>query len=281
MTGYFLYPVDFGDGNPISSNGWWDAYLLALDINGNFRWVETWGDADNDSGYSVSIDNNNDLYTAGFFMGYVDFGGGNSIETNGSGDAYLLKMDSNGDVIWVESWGGISADEAKSVTVAGNGDVYTTGSFKGTVDFGDGNPITSNGSDDIYLLKLDSNSNFIWVETVGGGGSDAGNSVTINSIGDVYLTGGFYGTVDFGDGNPITSNAYDDGYLMKLDSNGIFGWVKTWGGDYSDRGYSIASYSYSNVYVVGNFCGTVDFGDGNPVTPNGDYDAYIIKFGTN
>ncbi len=98
------------------------------------------------------------MYVAGVFYTGIDFGDGNPIQSNGGTDAFFSKFDSNGDLIWVKTWGGLSSDFAQAVAIDKSGDtseyVYVSGAFKGTVNFGDGNPITSNGGDDAYLSKF-------------------------------------------------------------------------------------------------------------------------------
>lgn len=240
---------------------------VIIDVD-HILWVKTWGGIDWDVGHSVTTDINDNVYTAGFFQGTVDFGDGNPI-TAPAWDAYIVKLDSEGNFIWVKILGlnnsSFYASEKISVVTDGDTDVYITGDFKGTVDFGDGNPISSHGNEDAYLLKLDSNGNFIRVRTWGGTSSDHGWSVITNSVADVYVTGYFQGSVDFGDGNPVASLGGYDVFLSKFDSSVDFIQVKSWGGTGSDMGRSVATNSTDDVYVAGN---------------NGD-DLLLLKYDSN
>ena len=101
---------------------------------------------------------------------------------------------------WVKSFGDGGVDIGNSITVDGSGNVYTTGTFEGTVDFDPGAGtynLSSNGSRDIFVQKMDASGNLLWAKSFGGTGIDSGNSITIDGSGNVYTTGQFQNTVDF------------------------------------------------------------------------------------
>jgi hypothetical protein len=132
---------------------------------------------------------------------------------------------------------------------------------------------------DAYLCKYTSTGVFQWVRTWGG--SDTGDwawSVSCDSQENIYVTGGFNETVDFGDGNPITATRYDDAYLCKFNSSGAFLCVRTWGDDERDTSWSVSNDDQGNIYLAGTFEGSVDFGDGYPVDATGLTDANLLKF---
>ena len=185
---------------------------------------------------------------------------------------------------WARTWGGSSSDRGYGVATDDSGNVYVTGNFWSTVDFDPdgGDPHTSNGDYDVFLSKFDSSGNFKWARTWGGTDWDKGFGVATDGSGNVYVTGYFKGTVDFdpGGGDPHTSNGVDDVFLSKFDSSGNFEWARTWGGSSWDEGWGVAADGSGNVYVSGNFMGTVDFdpGGGDPHTSNGSYDVFLSKF---
>jgi hypothetical protein len=194
---------------------------------------------------------------------------------------------------WAASMGGASDNFCYSVAVdtVGTDDVYTTGWFSGTVDFDPGVGVynlTSAGSLDIYISKLDHEGQLVWARTIGGDLFDQSWSMAIDpsGSGDIYLTGTFQGTVDFDPGNGIfnmTSAGGADIFITKLDRAGNFEWVRTFGGIYDDVGRSIAIDPAGNgeIVVTGSFQGTVDFdpaiGTFN-ITSNGNEDIFISKF---
>ena len=105
-------------------------------------------------------------------------------------------------------FGDTDQDLGYSVTVDSSGNIYTTGLFQGTVDFDPGAGtanLTSNGSQDVFVLKLDSSGNYVWAKNFGGTDNEKGWSVAVDSSGNVYTTGDFQGTDDFDPGAGTTN----------------------------------------------------------------------------
>jgi len=106
----------------------------------------------------------------------------------------------------------------------------------------------------------------------------------VDDSGNVYVTGQFYGSVDFdpsGNVDMHNSNGFYDAYLTKFDSTGTFQWAKTWGGSNWDYGHDVGIDSDGYIYTVGWFAGTVDFNPGSgsdPQTATEDPGAYLTKF---
>lgn len=92
--------------------------------------------------------------------------------------------------------------------------------------------VTSEGQNDIFILKLDSLGNFVWVKIIEGTEGSLtgyGNSVSLDNNSNVYVTGSFLGTADFDPGNGThikSSFGNSDAFVLKLDSAGNFSWVK-------------------------------------------------------
>ncbi len=188
---------------------------------------------------------------------------------------------------WARTWGGSTADKGLSVAVDGSGNVYVTGWFHHTVDFDPGSGVdnhTSNGWLDVFLSVFDPSGAFKWARTWGGSDYwDEGYSVAVDGSGNVYVTGVFGGTVDFDPGSGVdsySSNGYSDVFLSKFDPSGAFIWARTWGGSDQDVGRGVAVDGSSNVYVTGEFLGTVDFDPASGVdnhTSNGYYEIFLSK----
>lgn len=122
-----------------------------------------------------------------------------------------------------------------------------------------------------------------WAKAMGSTGSNWGFGLTVDDGGNVISTGWFMGTVDFNPGAGTanrTSVGGEDVYVQKLEANGDFLWAVSFGGISSDRGYDITTDYLGNVYVSGNFTGTVDFDPGVGVfqrTAGGNWDAFVVK----
>ncbi len=169
---------------------------------------------------------------------------------------------------WAIQTGGPDADEAYSITTDANGNVYTTGYFRGTVDFDPGAGtfyLKSSLLMDIYIQKLDSSGNFLWAKQMGGKANDFGSSISTDDKGNIYTIGWFGGTIDFDPGAGITnlvSSGHSDIFIQKLDSAGNLLWVKQMGGNGIDYGLSISIDAKGNIYTTGDFTDTVDFNPG-------------------
>ncbi|MBK8618544.1 MAG: SBBP repeat-containing protein [Anaerolineales bacterium] len=257
--------------------------------SGDFLWAKGIGGTGVDVGYRIAVDLSGNVYTTGFFSGTVDFDpsvGVFNITNEGSNDIFVSKLNSSGDFVWAKSMGGTSSDEGHDITVDSSGNVYITGTFSNTVDFDPGVGIanlTSAGSVDIFVSKLDNNGNFLWAKSVGGTGYDTVYDSIVDSSGNVYTTGFFSGTADFdpeaGVTN-LTSVGSGDIFVSKMNSSGNFVWAKSMGGTTDDGGFGITVDSSSNVYITGAFSGTAVFNPGIAtvsLTSVGNVDIFICK----
>ncbi len=183
--------------------------------------------------------------------------------------------------------GGPGTDYAKDVVVDSNGNIVLAGYFEGTVDFDAGPGIenrTSNGLVDTVIAKFDKSGRFSWAVSFGSPGVDIPHSVTVDRPGNILVTGYFSATCDFdpGPGTAIrSSRGGRDVYILKLDPDGRFLWVVTFGGPDDDQGYNLKTDAAGNVYVTGFFGGAVDLSGGlgrGEIAGNGDSDAFAASY---
>lgn len=165
---------------------------------------------------------------------------------------------------WARTWGGSGYDDGFSVADDNAGDIYVIGAFSNQVDFNPdpsiGETKTAKGSADVYLTKYTPTGTFVWVKTWGGSGFDPGYGIVIDGSNNLYVTGGFRGTVDFDPGNGIdnhTSNGSEDAFLSKFDKDGNFKWARTWGAGGDDGAFTPAVDGLGNVYVTSFFGGNL------------------------
>ena len=276
VVGYYRNVVDFGGGNE-TSNGNWDAFLLKLNNSGTFQWVKSFGDTLNDLGRDVVVDSNDNVYMLGDFRGTVTFP---SIASRiaSSADMFVLKVNSSGDNVRLYTGASTSGDEsARAMAIDSSDNLYITGSFSGTMNFGDGNNVTASFSHDLFIVKLNSDLQFqnIYLSSIST--AQKAKGIAVDSSGNIYATGNFNGTVDFGGG--LLNRSSQDIYLLKLDSNFTFQWVKTFSdtNQQSDpaMGTAIAIDEDGNVYSGGGIGDTIRIGDLSLDGANNR--AYILK----
>ncbi|MBD2075896.1 DUF4347 domain-containing protein [Phormidium sp. FACHB-592] len=295
VIGSFAGIADFDPGtgttNLTTSGSYsYAVFVSKLDGNGNFVWAKSM----DGSGNGISVDGGGNVYTTGTFIGTVDFdpgAGTANLTSAGSNDIFVSKLDASGNFVWAKSMGGSDYDRALVISVDGSGNVHTTGTFGGTADFDPGTGIMSltsvSNSRDIFVSKLDTNGSFVWAKSIGGSSADFASGISVDSSGNVFITGYFNGTVNFALGTSTTnliSAGGSDIFVSKLDASGSFVWAKSMGGTGDDQATSISMDSSGNVYTTGSFSTTADFDPSTGITnltSAGGTDIFVNKLDTN
>lgn len=164
MTGYFWGTIDADPGTDtynITSFGGNDAYVLKLDISGNFVWAEQIGGPSYDSGGEIVFDDEGTFFVSGWFYGTSDFDPGAGtyyLTANGHADSYILKSDMDGNFIWAIQAGGPGWDYSMSLALDASGNIFNLGWFEETVDFDPGGngefELSNTGVRDTFVQKL-------------------------------------------------------------------------------------------------------------------------------
>ena len=203
VTGNFQGTVDFdpnaGVYNLTAPGIPADIFVLKLNPNGNLVWARNMGGIGNDNGNFIAVDANQNVYITGEFQDIADFDPDsantyNLTSANGSHDAFVCKLNAQGNLSWAIALGNTSDDVGYGIDLDKAGNVYTTGFFEGTVDFDQGPnsfPLTSGIFADAFILKMDSAGNFIWAKSVGGLALERGRSISLKEDGFVNVMGVF------------------------------------------------------------------------------------------
>lgn len=283
-------------------------FFSALLLAQNTEWVVSFGGPNSDKGISIGTDSLGFIYVSGFFNSLADFGTvflTNSPASGTNKEAFLVKMDPAGNVIWgLRGGNGANSccdDRALGMHVTPGGDVFLTGTFWSSFSIGTCNISFSgaNSHDSSLLTKIDSDGNCVWARSFGadvGAGSgancpypiydadDHSYDVKVDNEGFIYITGFFSGISAEFDGISLSnanwgSNCTPLGYVGKLDSDGNFLWAHKFDGIKDQRGSRdnrIAIDHFSNVYVVGGFENTGTYGP-LTLTSEGEWDAFLFK----
>ena len=230
-----------------------------------FDQATTCGSGEGNAGWGprrMIVDAQGNTYVVGSFTGSIVLGSNVLNAPNGvpgqppPADLFIAKLDAAGNYIWAVQGGGQAYVTSEDLFVDAAGNVYITGYFDDySVRFGAGGPIlfNSSASSEAYVAKLDGMTHqWQWAQRCGGAGQDVGRAVAVNSSGEVYLSGSFYGTTaNFGPftlTNPQGLNAC----WAKLDANGMWLWARQLGTG-SLLALDLIPDSQGAIYVAGSF----------------------------
>lgn len=292
VTGFFSDTMDVDPGIPTvtlaATNGGIEAYVLKLDPSGNFVWARSLVSANASGGNGIAVDGSGNVITTGNYRGVTDFDSNAfsfTMISAGGQDGYVWKLDPQGNFMWAKRIGGTTDDGGIDIAADNTGALAVSGFFTGTADLDPGTSTfsaTSGGNNDVFILKLDPQGNFLWAHAFGGTGNEVASGLAFGPGNDIYATGQFENTVDF-DPSPAThtfSANVQDVFIARWTSSGVVKWVKQLQGAAMSAGSAITVDAATNIFSTGLFNGTVDF-DGNSgvsnMTSMGVSDVYVHK----
>jgi len=221
-------------------NGSNDIYVLKTDANGNELWTKTYGG----NGWDAPLDMKKTLDNC-----YVITGGTSSFGA-GASDAFMIKIDNNGDSLWLKTYGGSIDDAAYEVDICEDSGYIMSGS---TCSFADGFAAA-------YLIRTNNNGDTLWTKTYEKKDFNGANCMIKTNIDGFILVG--VTEID-----PPSA----DGLVIKTNSIGDTLWLNTYGGASYDELYSICEDNNGNYLICGTTYNLV----------NGSYDIYVIKITVN
>lgn len=271
-----------------------DGFIAKYDSAGNFIWVNGFYGMGNSMVQHLEIDRSGNLNVSGMFSNGLNYGSVNNLDSIGSSnrnDVFVAKIDTQGNWIWGKGFGGNGFSSNASLTVDNSNNVYIGGSFNNAVDFDPSAAVfskTAKGLYDIFINKLDSNGNFVWVKTLESSASTENTAIISDGNSAIYVSGYFSDTLDLNPGPakyPLFSTGNFDAFILKLNLQGDFIWAKSFygiDGSYANR---IALNNINEVLISGDFFGTVDFDPDSATTFNvssqGTLDIFFLKLTPN
>jgi hypothetical protein len=241
-------------------------------------WVTNFGGVQTDEGRSVCIDHDNNIYVTGFFQGKASFGGIELI-SNGDTDIFLVKLNQDGELLWVRQFGSsvrknmIATEIGHAICTDRDGNIYLSGIFSNSTDFGD-TCLNSLGGDDIFITKLNSNGHVLWAKNIGSGGHDIVYDIDVTNDGTVVLCGVF------------GQKPFHETYKINLDGSITFLAAMTWKsepkiirifnglGNVGARAVTVDN--NNNIYWGIDFMEEIRIPD-KSISSNGNYDILLEK----
>jgi len=308
VTGSFKGSATFGPGEPnqiiLNSAGDMDIFIARYNPDGTLAWAkQTGGDSVQDS-YGITALSDNSTVITGEYWGTLVFGPDEPnqtvLPTDGGGNIFTARYNPDGTLAWAKrtTIGPLCCGMA--ITSLSDDSVVLTGDFILTTTFGPGEPneviLHSIGYNDLFIARYNSDGSFAWAKQAGGLSDlyyhgDSGYGITALSDNSTVVTGLFYGSATFGQGEPnqtvLTSAGINDIFIARYDPDGALVWVKQAGGLSYDTwhyeiGIDITRLSDDSTVVTGDFCETAIFGTGEPnqtiLASAGDPDIFIARY---
>lgn len=255
VCGTFQQTVQFGSYTLTSVGSSANAFIAKLNSAGAVLWVQA---APGVIPSECTADAAGNVLVVGSFQGTANWGTISKTSAGGL-DVFAAKYDSNGNIQWVQTVSGTGTNAGRGIDVADDGtnDILFTGQFNGTQMAGT-TPMTSKGSTDIWLGRLNPSGAWKWAKQIGGTGEDYGRGISAKGS-MIAIAGSFSGTVNFL-GRSLSSIGGIDVYVAKLNANGRPIWVNRAGSPDDDEGAEVNFDPRGNLLVVGTYQKTVTVG---------------------
>ena len=236
-------------------------------------WMRSAGSVLTDSATGIALDGNGNIYVTGVFRRTAFFGK-TTLNSKGGYDVFVAKLNTKGEWLWVKSVGTKSDDTSQDIAVDAQKNVYVTGSFRGNIEF-DSKALDSKGRQALFVAKINEQGKWIWAQGAFSATVAVGQNIAIHNNGNIYVTGYFMKTTEFGS-IKLASKGYEDIFVAKLNAQGKWIWAKGTGSSYRDKGHALAVDKKENIYIAGNFERRVTFGTTTLTSKKGN-DSFIAK----
>lgn len=264
----------------------YDSTIEKIDTAGGVTWSKTFVPSKSATTTNVATDGVGDTITIGTLAGSIDFGGG-PISSAGQWGCWIAKFDPSGNHLWSKMLNPAGGSQVVTgVTVATDmaDAVIVAGVLVGSADFGGG--FLSGGTQGrAFLAKYDSLGNYAWAFAFGNG-VDSGpvpsaSGLAVGPGNSIIMTGGYFGTVDFGGGMLTAPSKYQAGFLVSFDQSGAFLWNQNIATFDTDADATCLANQTGTVTIFGDFNQTVAFSNafaGAQYSTNGSVDLYLARF---
>jgi len=247
------------------------AFIAKLTNDGVWQWVKTFDGIYSDRDNGITVDDENNVYVTGGFIETSTFGTV-TLTSAGAEDIYVVKLDPNGNFLWVAQGGSSLGDRGNDIIFGNEGNMYVIGEFRDSCSFGSVFYLNNYGSAsgrDIFVAKITKDGNWIWANKAGSKkGLDKGLGIVANNQGNIFVTGQFSSKAKFDDLEVETNGDSVNVFIAAIDTLGAWRWVVQGGGSDFDRGSGITIDQNCNVYVTGYYTNEITFGtfSGSPAT---------------
>jgi hypothetical protein len=254
--------TDSDDGDVSGNHGGSDAWVIKLDPVGELQWQRCLGGSGNEGFGAVE-----QVAAGGYIMaGSTTSTDGDVTSNQGQDDAWVVKLNVNGEIVWQRTLGGSSYDWAIDILENPDGSYVMVGETYSN----DGDVSGSHGNGDAWVVKLSADGELVWQRCYGGGGLDSANGIQrLSDNGFVFL-----GYTESNNGDVTGHQGLGDYWLVRLSGTGDLLWQQPFGGANSDSptgmvvtsdgGYALVGFTMSQSGDVSGHHG-------------GIYDGWVVK----
>lgn len=284
LTGTTVHSISFNSTTDVDPGpgvinftgaGGGDVAIIKVDASGNTIWAKQVGGPGYERGSGITTDNSGNVYISGFFGNTADFDPGPgvvSLTSTGSYNGYILKLDMNGNFVWVQQIRNTNIIDIRDIRITLSGILVVTGQFDGTIDLdpGAGTFNATAVNSDVFVSAYTASSGaLVWADVFPGSGSDVALALAIDPISNQILyTGNFTGTCDWDPGAGVfnLTGGLTATAIVKLSlATGSLVWAKMFTGTGYAGALDIGVDYNSVIWVTGTVVGSIDFDPGPSV----------------
>jgi len=263
ITGVLDVSASNGQGNAKSmvvNHAGGDFWVLKLTAGGDLEWSKYYGGSFTDTPLGVIQTADN-----GFILvGSSDSNDVDIKNNKGSYDFWVIKISSDGTLVWEKSFGGSEIDEARAISSSHDGNFIVVGDTRSS----DSDIAVNNGAADVWILKISSEGSLLWEQTIGGTSFDVARSVSMTQDQGFVIAGSSRSS-----DNGFTNKGQNDALILKIDAEGVLEWQQTVGGSEIDFLYDAIELEDQTIIAVGESSSS----DGDISLNKGFSDGLIIK----
>ncbi len=264
ITGYFAHEFGAGRSAATAASGGADIFLSRINPQGEEVWTRRFGGKFADNGTALAVAPDGSILLAGNFQDIFMFpvgGKTRKLVSAGGRDAFVLKLNPAGEVLWGRSFGGPSRDEALRVAHGADGRVLLGGVFVGEAGLAasDSARLIALGNADAFLLAFEADGELAWSRHIAGRNREHVSGLASDSTGNVYITGNFLETIILPDGRSLESRGSSDIFLLRFDREGGLQRADQLGGPEVDEVFDLDISATDELLLSGYFQGSSNF----------------------
>ncbi len=268
LVGNALGDFDLGTQHFVTQGS--DAYAALLDPAGSVVWSRKLGGPSGQWVESVAFTPERDMVIGGGYYKELQIDG-QAWESMGGSDGFVARLDAEGNVLWVRSYGPTGDQSVVAVAVASDG-IFVLGEFKSEIDMGVSSAAVD-GMGSIFLTKLDDVGVPQWGFAYGDASLQIAGGLVATPLGNVLVAGDYGGTLDFGNASISTADA-TDAFVVKLGGDGIALWTQQLSGPGAQHVVALASDADGNVLLGGGYDDVTAI-DEATLSPVDDSDGFV------